>query len=263
MLASLRRNWQLVIQMTRREVVGRYQGSVFGLAWSFFNPVLMLFVYTFVFSVVFKARWHPDREEGMTDFAILLFVGMILHGLLAECVNRAPLLVLSQPNYVKKVVFPLESLAVVATLSALFHSFVSLAVLLIAQALFHQQLPWTVLLFPLVIAPLAIATTGITWFLSALGVYFRDVGQLTGIVTTVLLFLSPIFYPVSALPVGFQFWMKLNPLTFFIEEGRRTLIYGQIPDGFALISAYLLSGTVAWIGFAFFQKTRRGFADVI
>jgi lipopolysaccharide transport system permease protein len=196
MFVSLWRNRQLIWQMTHREVVGRYRGSVLGLAWSFFNPVLMLIVYTFVFSVVFKARWNVSGGESKTDFAIILFTGMIVFNLFAEIVNRAPGLIIYNVNYVKKVVFPLEILSWVALGSVLFHSLVSLSVLLLAQFILNQSLPWTVMLFPLVLFPLILSSLGAAWFLAAIGVYVRDVGQITGVITTILMFLSAVFYPL-------------------------------------------------------------------
>lgn len=263
MIASLWRNRQLILQMSKREVVGRYRGSVMGMAWSFFNPILMLAVYTFVFSVVFKARWGVGGEDSKATFAILLFVGMIVHGLFAECANRAPGLILGNVNYVKKVIFPLEILPWVAMGSALFHAAISLIVLLVAQLVLHQSLSWTALYFPLVLLPLVVATMGVAWFLSAIGVYLRDVSQTIGILTTVLLFLSPIFYPLSALPIRYQVWVKLNPLTFIIEEGRKVLIFGQAPDWWGWLAYSTVSLMIAWGGFWWFQKTRKGFADVL
>lgn len=263
MFKSYWHNRSLIWQMTRREVVGRYRGSLLGIAWSFFNPLLMLIIYTFVFSVVFKARWGVGGEESRTDFAIILFVGMIVHGLFAECINRAPGLILSNVNYVKKVVFPLEILPWVALGSALFYSMVSTVVLLLAQLIINQSLPWTSLFFPLVLLPLIFAAMGFAWFLAALGVYVRDVGQITGIFTTVLTFISPVFYPVSALPKNFQGWLKLNPLTIIIEESRKVLIFGQLPDWTSLGISLFLGVIIAVSGFWWFQKTRKGFADVL
>ncbi len=263
MAASLWRNRSLVIALIKREVVGRYRGSMMGMAWSFFNPVLMLVIYTFVFSVVFKARWGNGVDESKSVFAIVLFVGMIVHGLFAECINRAPSLILSNVNYVKKVVFPLEILPWVSFGSALFHGAISLVVLLAAQLILTHQLVWTALLFPFMLLPLVFATMGFAWLLAGLGTYIRDIGQITGMFTTVLMFLSPVFYPISALPVQYQTWLQLNPLTFIIEEGRNTLIFGKVPD-IGQWGAMLMAGLlIAWAGFAWFQKTRKGFADVL
>ncbi|MBM0139476.1 ABC transporter permease [Pseudomonas cannabina] len=262
LVASLWTNRSLISQMTRREVIGRYRGSVMGLAWSFFNPVLMLAVYTFVFSEIFSARW-VGVDTGKGGFAILLFVGMIVHGLFAECANRAPSLVMSNSNYVKKVVFPLEILPVITLGSALFHSCISLVVLVIAQLLISHTLFWTALLFPLILVPLILGTLGISWFLASLGVYLRDVGHVITVLTTVLLFLSPVLYPVAALPEVYRPWLQMNPLTYIIEESRSVLLFGNLPHWDSLGIAILIGAVMATMGFWFFQKTRKGFADVI
>lgn len=263
MFASLWRNRQLIWQMTRREVAGRYRGSLLGLAWSFLNPLLMLLVYTFVFSVVFKARWGINLNESKTDFAIILFAGMIVFGLFSEVVNRAPGLIVSNVNYVKKVVFPLEILAWVSLGSVLFHSLVSLIVLLFLQLIVNLSLPWTVLFFPLVLLPLIFACLGLAWFLSALGVFVRDIGQITSVFTTVFMFLSAVFYPLTALPEKYQGWLRLNPLVLIISESRNVLIFGSMPDWSSLGIAMLAGVGMAMAGFWWFQKMRRGFADVI
>ena len=260
---SLWRNRQLIVQMTRREVVGRYRGSVMGLAWSFFNPILMLVVYTFVFSVVFKARWGTGGDESQTTFAIVLFVGMIVYGLFAEMANRAPGLILSNANYVKKVIFPLEILPVVSLGAALFHALISLGVLMIAILLINGSLVWTVIFFPLILMPLLIATLGVAWFLASIGVFARDVGQTISIFTTVLMFTSPVFFPVSSIPEKYQIWLMLNPLTFVIEQSRAVMIFGKQPDWAGLAIYAGASLAVAWAGYWWFQKTRKGFADVL
>jgi len=234
-----------------------------GLAWSFFNPILMLLVFTFVFSVVFKARWGIGADETKTDFALILFVGLIIHGLFSDCVNSAPGLILSNVNYVKKVVFPLEILPWVAMGSALFHALVSLAVWAVFYLLVYAGFKWTAVFFPVVILPLVLATMGVAWMLTSLGVFVRDITQVIGILTTVLLFLSPIFYPVSALPQQYQTLLHLNPLTFMIEESRAVLIWGRMPDWAGWAIYFAVSLAIAWIGFWWFQKTRKGFADVL
>ena len=258
---SLWRNRQLIAQMTKREVVGRYKGSAMGLAWSFFNPVFMLVVYTFVFSVIFQSRWGGD--ESKTLFAVVLFVGMIVLGLFSEVVNRAPSLILANVNYVKKVIFPLEILPVISMGAALFHSLISLGVLLIAFVLFNGFLHWTIIFAPLIFLPLIIVTLGLAWMLAAIGVFLRDVGQTISIITTVLMFLSPVFYPVTAVPEKFRPFIMANPLTFIIEQAREVLIWGHLPDWIGLGIYTIAAVAVAWAGFALFQKTRKGFADVL
>ena len=260
---SLWHNRQLIVQMTKREVVGRYRGSIMGLAWSFLNPVFMLTVYTFVFSVVFRARWGMGGEESKTQFAVVLFVGMIVYGLFAEVLNRAPGLILSNVNYVKKVVFPLEILPVVSMGAALFHSMISLGVLLLAFTIFNGYLHWTVVFAPLVLLPLVIITLGLSWFFASLGVYLRDVGQTIGLITTAMMFLAPVFYPITALPEEFRPWLLANPLTFIVEQAREVLIWGRMPDWLGLGIYTLAALAATWAGYAWFQKTRKGFADVI
>ena len=260
---SLWRNRHLIVQMTKREVVGRYKGSILGLAWAFFNPVFMLTVYTFVFSVVFKARWGVGGEESKTDFAVVLFVGMIVHSMFSEVLNSAPGLIISNVNYVKKVVFPLEILPFISMSAALFHSLISLGVLLIAFVIFYGYLHWTAVLAPLVVMPLVILTLGLAWMLASLGVFLRDVGQTIGIITTVMMFLAPVFYPITALPEEMRPLIMANPLTFIIEQAREVLIWGYLPNWNGL-GVYTLTATaIAWLGYAWFQKTRKGFADVL
>ena len=218
--SSFWRNRHLILQLTRREIAGRYRGSLIGVAWSFLNPLLLLLVYTFVFSVVFKSRWNINLNESKTDFAIILFAGMIIFSIFSEIINRAPSLIVSNVNFVKKVIFPLEILPWVLLGSVLFHGLVSLLVLLIVQFFVNHSISWTIVFFPLVLLPLTFASLGISWFLAALGVYVRDIGQITGVLTTVLMFVSAVFYPISALPQAYQSWLKLNPLVLIINESR-------------------------------------------
>ena len=264
LVKSFWRNRQLIVQMTKREVVGRYKGSVMGLTWSFFNPVLMLGVYTFVFSEIFQSRWGGiGGDDSKTQFAVVLFVGMIVLNLFSEVLNRAPGLILANVNYVKKVVFPIEILPVIAMGVALFHCLISLAVLLAAFALFNGYLHWTAVFIPLVLLPIVILTLGLAWLLASLGVFLRDVGQTISIITTVLMFLSPVFYPVAAVPERFLPFIMSNPLTFIIEQAREVLIWGHLPNWMGLGIYTLVSTVVAWVGYAWFQKTRKGFADVL
>ena len=263
MLESFWCNRQLIAQMTKREVLGRYKGSVMGLVWSFLNPLFLLAVYTFVFSVVFKARWGLGGDESKAQFAIVLFVGLIVHGLFSEVLTRAPGLILSNVNYVKKVKFPLEILPGIAMGAALFHSLVSIGVLLCAFLLLNGFLYWTILFTPVVLLPLVVLTLGFAWMLASFGVFLRDVGQTINIVMMVMLFLSPVFYPVAALPEEFRTWIWLNPLTFIIEQTREVLIWGHSPDWFGLGIYALVACAIAQLGYLWFQKTRGGFADVL
>ena len=263
LFASFVRNRKLILKMAKREVLGRYRGSMFGLAWSFFNPLLMLTIYTFFFSVVFKSRWGVAQEARHADFAVVLFVGLIIHGLFSECINRAPALITSNVSYVKKVVFPLEIFPWIAMGTALFHAGISVTVLLILQVALTGSLPWTVMLLPFVLLPLLILTLGVAWFLAATGVFVRDIGQITGMISSVLLFMSPVFFPLSSLSERLQKIYLLNPLTLIIEDARKVLLFGHIPDPVGLLLYALFALVVAWVGFWWFQKMRKGFADVL
>lgn len=254
----------LIAQMTKREISRRYQGSALGFAWSFISPLLMLAVYTFVFSVVFKARWGGgDSEESRVDFAIILFAGLIVFNLFAEIMNNAPFLVLGNVNYVKKVIFPLEILPLVSIGAVLFHSFVSLLVLMAAQLIFKGWIPFTIIYFPLILLPLLVIGLGVSWFLAALTVYIRDIAQVTSIFTSVLMFISAVFFPISSLPEKYQTIILLNPIAVIVSESRSALIFGQAPN-WALLGLILVLGLfVASGGYWWFQKMRKGFADVL
>lgn len=248
--------------MTRRDISQRYRGSALGIVWAFLNPLLMLAVYTFVFSVVFNARWG-GAQESRIDFAITLFSGLIVFNLFAEIVNRAPGLVLGNVNFVKKLIFPLEILPLVSMGSVLFHTCISLLVLMAAQLVFKGYIPVTVVLLPLVLLPLLLAGLGISWFLSALTVYVRDVAHITAVLTTVLLFVSAVFFPVSALPSKYRFIVLLNPVAVIISESRKVLIFGEAPDWYLLGWMALVGSCLVVGGYLWFQKARRGFADVL
>jgi len=263
MVRTLWTHKRLILQMTRREVVGRYKGSVMGLLWSFLNPLLMLVVYTFVFSVVFKAKWGGTADESRTQFAVVLFAGLIVHLLFAEILNRSPALILQNVNYVKKVVFPLETLVAICAGSALFHAMVSAVVLFLVFFGLNGYLPWTVIFLPLTLVPLLILALGIGWIFASLGVFARDLGQVVGVLTTILQFLSPIFFPLNSLPPTIRPWVMLNPLTFIIEQTREVAVWGHLPNFSGLLVYMICASLFAWLGYAWFQKTRKGFADVL
>lgn len=262
MFASLWRNRELVKASAKREVLGRYRGSFLGLLWSFFNPLFMLAVFTFVFSVIFQARWGGGGGS-KTEFALVLFAGLLVFNLFAECINRAPGLILSNTNYVKKVVFPLEILPFVGLLSALFHTLISLGVWLIAYTLFFGIPHLTVFYLPLVLLPFCLFLMGLSWALASLGVFLRDVSQFIGLLTTTLMFLSPIFYPATAFPEDYRYILYLNPLTTVVEQTRDVLFWGKTPDFLMLAIYWGVTLGIAWLCFAWFQKTRKGFADVL
>jgi lipopolysaccharide transport system permease protein len=223
----------------------------------------MLIIYTFVFRVAFNAKWGDQYDNSPGDFALILFIGLIVFSLFSESAIKAPTLITGNVNFVKKIVFPLEVLPVVNVGAAIFHGFVSTLVWFIGYVLIDGVPPATAFFLPLIIAPLVFLTLGLGWFLASLGVYLRDVSQVIGAACQALLFMSPIFYPVSALPEQYQWIFMINPLTIIIEQARTCILVGDLPDFYTLVSIYILTSLVAWVGYVWFQKTRKGFADVL
>lgn len=264
MVASFWRNHSLIYTLSKREVIGRYRGSFLGIVWSFITPLLMLVVYTFVFSLIFKARWTP-QSDSKTEFALVLFAGLLVFNLFSECITKAPTLILSNVNYVKKVVFPLEILPWVTLYSALFHGVVSLVVWLIGYGVFFEAPHLTIFYLPLIILPFCLMIMGFSWVLASLGAYLRDIGQMIGIAVTAMMFLSPVFYPINTLPDKYQYLLMINPLTIPVEQTRDFLFWGIAADvNLGLLIIYwLVSLVIACSGFFWFQKTRKGFADVL
>ena len=253
----------LIYHMVRREILSRYRASMLGLLWSVIQPLLMLAIYSFVFGHVMKARWPQPGGEVPGMFSLLLFCGLLFHTLLSECLMRAPQLIVSQVNFVKKVVFPLEVLPVVMLSSALFHFLIGFAVLLIAQILLLGTVMWSVVLLPIVLIPFALICLGSGWLLASLGVYVRDISHVIGLFTTVLLFFSPILYPSQMLPEWIRPWVFLNPLAWPVETARDLLLTGILPSPQGIIFYWTAAILAAAFGLWFFQKTRKGFADVL
>lgn len=261
-LKGLGRHRHLIWQLARRELAARYRGSFLGFFWTFLNPVLMLTVYTFVFSVVFRARW-PGAGASRTEFALILFSGLVVFALFTEPLLRAPTLIVSNPNYVKKIVFPLEVLPCVALATALFNAGVGFSLLLAASVVLGAFPHWTVVFLPLSLLPVVLVSLGLSWLLASLGTFLRDVGPVVGVLAQVLMFTTPIFYPLAALPEPFRRIVGLNPLSFVIEEVRGHIFHGRLPD-WPRLAAYLVAGlVVGWLGLSWFQRTRSAFANVL
>ncbi|MBZ9849648.1 ABC transporter permease [Mesorhizobium sp. CA14] len=257
----------LILSLIRREIAGRYRGSVFGLLWSFLNPLFMLAIYTFVFGVVMKSRWTVPGDEAAAhstgEFAVILFCGLIVFQFFAEVISHSPSLIVANVNYVKKIVFPIQILPIVSAGAALFHATVSLLVLLVFAFGVFGRVPSTVILAPIVFVPLAVLVLGIAWMLASIGVYFRDSSQIVAPFVTATMFLSPVFFQRTALPVWLQPWLSLNPLSIPVESFRNVVLFGVQPDWLALGYYSMAAFMTAFLGYQFFQKTRRGFADVL
>jgi lipopolysaccharide transport system permease protein len=264
MISSTR---SLLYSLVQRNISARYRGSALGMLWPLLTPLFMLAVYTFVFGTIFKARWAIPGREGdphsTGEFAIILFAGLIVFQILSETLLKAPSAILSNSSYVKKVVFPIEILPLVPIGAALFHALISFLVLLVFQYFIFGGIPLTALWLPVVLLPFVMMMAGFGWFFAAIGVYVRDIPELLGPAVTALMFLSPIFFPKSAMPDWLQLYHYLNPVALPVEMTRDVLIFGMAPDMNAF-SAYLVAALlVLGLGHMFFQMVRKGFADVL
>lgn len=251
---------QLFARLVPRDIQSRYMGSAFGLIWSMATPILLLLNYWFFLGVVLKAKWGI---EGAGDYPLMLFSGIVVYQFFAEVLGRAPGLIISHAAYVRKVVFPVELLSWVTVATALFHLAVNFAILLIAQLVLRHELPLTWLWLPILLVPLVLLTVGISWLVSSLSVYLRDIAQVVPLVLTFLMFLSPIFYPMDIMPSKYRTWLALNPLTPMIEQVRAVTIHGHAPDALTLGIQFLVAAAVAMGGYWWFARTKKGFADVL
>jgi lipopolysaccharide transport system permease protein len=262
LITGIFRNRDLLWELVKRDFVGRYKGSIMGVVWSLFNPLLMLAIYATVFSVAFNARWGTG-EESKVAFALVLFSGMIVHSFFAECLNRAPSLIVSHPNYVKKVVFPLDLLPCMALCSALLHFFVSFGVLLLFCVVAGVPIHSGVVLMPTILLPLVLLTLGLSWMLASLGVYLRDLSQVIAMISSIALFMAPVFYPIENLPEAYRRYIYWNPITLPIIQLRDAMLWNKPLEWSGWLISLIIGTAVCFIGYWWFQKSRRGFADVI
>jgi lipopolysaccharide transport system permease protein len=262
MLLSFWTNRNLLVQLWKRDFSVRYRNGLLGVAWAFLNPLMMLTLYSFVFVFVFKMRWGsgPDTRG---NFVILLFTGLVVHGFFAEFLNRAPVLISSNASYVKKVVFPLELLPLVPLLGALVNLLIGMMMIAILLFFLQGSVPLTIFFLPIVIAPFTILILGMTYFLSATGVFVRDLAHVVGIISTIAMFASPVLFPLENVPAAYRTYLYANPLTLIVEQLRGVAILGLMPDWW-LLAAYLVIASFVFVGgMIWFRATRRGFADVL
>ena len=264
MFSALGKHKTLIKQLLVREISSRYRGSIMGIVWSLVTPILMLGIYTFVFKYIFKARWTVPTADGeVLSFAMILFLGMLVHGMLADILMRSPGLIVENVNFVKKVVFPLETLSWVTLFSTIFNFVIGFFLLLGFVYIELGQIPVTALLVPVILLPYFLLLLGVSWLLAALGVYVRDIQQVSGTLATLLLFLSPVFYSISILPDNLQLLIRFNPITVIVEACRSVVIFGEQPNYYYLTVYSVVALFVAVLGFTLFNRMRRGFADVL
>jgi lipopolysaccharide transport system permease protein len=253
---------ELVLPLTRRRISARYRGSFLGMSWAILTPLMLLAIYTFIFSIVFQSKWGLESGN-QTEFALVLFSGLILYSVFSDCVNEAPSLLVGNKLYIRQLVFPTEILAWTCVLGSLFNLAINSAILTIFYAIVMGPPPATLFLLPLIALPIVLMTLGAVWFLSSIGIFVQDLAQVVGLLTTALLFLSPIFYPASAVPESFQATYTLNPFVPILEMARDVIFSGELPAWQSLGKLFLGSWLFAWLGYIWFMKAKKGFADVV
>jgi len=264
-IAALWRQRKLLRRFAVNDALGKYRGSLLGLCWSFLNPLLMLAVFTIAFGTVFRGAAFTN---GLVERPVVLpiFCGMVVFGVFGEVLGRTPMCIVGQPNYVKKIVFPLEVLPTAILGSSLLHALIGLSILIVGQLALGFGLPWTAVLLPVVLLPLLLFALGTGFLLSSLGVYVRDIGHSIGVVSQALFFLTPVVYPFKAIEDGAPAMaavLRWNPLKVVVDGARECLIYGVVPAPLPLLAVSVVGVAVTWLGFLWFQKTRAGFADVV
>ncbi|MNW38608.1 Teichoic acid translocation permease protein TagG [compost metagenome] len=256
------RHRELIRQFTIRDLASRYKGSYLGFLWSFLYPIMMLVVYTFVYSEIFKSRWTAQSDSKI-EFALIIFAGLTTYNIFSEVVSRAPSLIIQNVNYVKKVVFPLEILPVSVLGSALINSLFSFSILITSLITLQGKIYWTALFLPLVLLPLLLLSVGLAWILSSIGVYFRDISQVVTVAVQALMLLSPIFYSTAIIPDDFKFIYHYNIIGFVIEDMRNILIFGLMPDWANFTTSTTVGAVILLAGYICFKKLKGGFADVM
>ena len=250
-------NKYLFNQLVRRNIELKYKGSNLGLIWSIVRPLMMLCVYTFVFTFVFKARWGIDAEGGRGAFALILFCGLAMFNIFSESVNSSSRLITANQNFVKKIIFPLEILPLAQVTSCIVLNGVWFLLLFIGTVAVLKTLSWTMLLLPLTLIPLALFTTGICLFISSLGVYLRDIPHLVSVVMQILFFMTPIFYPLTRVPEKYRWILQLNPLALIVEETRKIFLYGQTPNWLFIGICFAVGILTLQLGLIWFMKTKK------
>jgi len=261
LLRVLRLNRSLIYELTKREFSGRYRGSFGGVIWSFAQPLFLLCVYTVAFGLILKTRWGYSGST--VDYAFILFAGLIIFNLFSDCLAKSVHLITANPNFVKKIVFPLELLPLISTLGAVMHSVIAIVIWMAGYTIIYGMPHASALLAPLVLACFFPVLLGIGWLLSAAAVIVRDIGQLTGMISHTLLFLTPIFYNVETAPPLLQSLLSANPLTFVVNQFRAVLFYGSLPDFLGMALYFAGASIFAWLSSLAFAKLRPVFADLV
>lgn len=262
MITLLKNNKYLLWQLTKKDIEQRYKGSVLGMLWTILVPILMLVIYTFVFSEVFQAKWNVDTSNKY-EFALTLFCGLSAFNMISEVMNRSANLIAGNVNYVKKVIFPLELLPVAITLSALFNCVISFLILILGKAVVHHNISATLYQSALVFVPLILISVGTSYILSSVSVYLKDIGNVVNVLVTVFMYMSPVFFPLTSVPKMYRGICKANPMTYVIENFRNTMLYGKNLSWNFLLISIVTALIIFAVGYIVFMRAKEGFADVL
>ncbi len=262
MFKLIRNNRYLLFQLIKNDIKQKYQGSVLGILWSFIVPILMLIIYTFMFSVVFQAKWDIDTTDKY-QFALVLFCGLSAFNILSEVMSRSAGIIASNVNYVKKVIFPLELFPVVLVCTALFTALINFLILVIVKVILYHNVSKTLFLFLPALLPLIILALGVGLFVSATSVYLKDIANIISVLVTVLMYMSPVFFPLSAVPENVRIVCEINPMTYIIENVRKVVLYSEWLDLKSYGISLLVGIAFATFGYFVFKRAKEGFADVL
>ncbi|MFI3214067.1 MAG: ABC transporter permease [Eubacteriales bacterium] len=255
-------NYYLFGQMIKRDFRQRYKGSILGILWSVIIPIVMLAIYTFVFGEIFQAKWSQDSDNKF-EYAFIIFCGLCVVNMVTEVMNRSTMAILGNVNYVKKVVFPLEILPVSMTITAVANASISFTILIIGSSIFLNQFYIVSLEVFLLLIPLVVMNMGVAFFLSAITVYYRDMLNLVGIMSTIILYISPVFYSVEGVPAMFKNFIYINPLTLIIENARNVCLEGTHINALEFGIMMVMSSLILFLGYWIFNRLKKGFADVM
>ena len=265
-LGSITKNRELIKVLVRRDITGRYKGSSLGILWSVINPLTMLVVYTYVFSSIFNSRWGgalSQETQSPGEFAIRLFTGLIVFNVFAECIIKAPTLITNNANYVKKIIFPIEILGIVTTTGALYNAMIGTVMILIAKLALGQGISIVILYLPILWIAYTLMLTGFCWTLATIGVIFRDSAQITTSLVNVMMFLSPVFYPTTAIPENVRWLTNANPIGYVIMETRNILLSNSEPDIWLLSKFIMASIVIGEAGLWIIKRNQHKFGDML
>lgn len=266
-IESIRSNRELLVQLIKRNLSSKYKGTTLGVVWNFLQPLVLLLVYTYAFGMLFQSRWLETSAGNLADmkfsYSIVVFCGMTVYNIFSEVVTMSPNLFVSNPNYIKKIVFPLEILPMAQVITSLISNLIWFLILFIGAVIFAGSLSWTMLLLPVVLFPYVLMLTGISFMLASLGVFFRDLAQVCMLITQIMYLMTPIFYSAEMVPDSLKFILVINPLAWFVSETRKIFVFKQLPDFLGIIIWLIIAVVVFYLGFCCLKKTKRGFADVL